>query len=207
MRWRRSTATPTRNTPTGRARTSGERRRERSPSQKGRSSLMAARYRVGIIAGGLIAQGAHLRAYRAIPSVEVVAVTDLSEEVRHKWIDELGVPHAYATAEAMLAQEQPDVVSICTWPPLRPEMVELACAHGVKGILCEKPMAVDPGGWASSSGNRRTPATATISRAGCSRWCNSRGAPAPRSRVASPAAPAAPAPAGGAPPSTGRRGS
>src|SRR5437667_12046850 len=108
--------------------------------------LMTARYRVGIIAGGLIAQGATLRAYRQIPSVEVVAVADVAEEVRRKWTGELGVPHAYATAEEMLAQQRPDVVSICTWPPLRPEMVELACAHGVKAILCEKPMAVDLAG-------------------------------------------------------------
>jgi predicted dehydrogenase len=107
---------------------------------------MAARYRVGIIAGGLIAQGAHLRAYRNLEQVEVVAVADVSEEVRQKWTGELGVPRSYETAEAMLRQERPDVVSICTWPPLRPEMVELACAHGVKGILCEKPMAVDLAG-------------------------------------------------------------
>jgi predicted dehydrogenase len=46
----------------------------------------------------------------------------------------------------MLEQEKLDVVSICTWPPLRPEMVEAACAAGVRGILCEKPMAVDLAG-------------------------------------------------------------
>ena len=103
-------------------------------------------YRVGIIAGGLIAQGAHLRAYRKVPAVEVVAVADVSEEVRRKWTDELGVPRAYASTQEMLAEEKPDIVSICTWPPLRPEMTELACAAGVKGILCEKPMAVDLAG-------------------------------------------------------------
>ena len=107
---------------------------------------MAARYRVGIIAGGLIAQGAHLRAYRQIPDVEVVAVADLSEEVRQKWTGELGVPNAYATAEELLERERPEIVSICTWPPLRPEMTELACARGVKAIVAEKPMAVDLAG-------------------------------------------------------------
>jgi predicted dehydrogenase len=107
---------------------------------------MTARYRVGIIACGLIAEGAHLPAYRKIPSVEVVAGADLSPAVRTRWTDELGVPRMYATAEAMLASEQLDVVSICTWPPLRPAMVEAACAAGVKGILCEKPMAVDLAG-------------------------------------------------------------
>lgn len=106
---------------------------------------MAVRYRVGIIACGLIAE-AHLRAYRAIPQVEVVAGADLSPEVRERWTTEHGVPRMYATAEELLEREQLDIVSICTWPPLRPEMTELACAHGVKAILAEKPMAVDLAG-------------------------------------------------------------
>lgn len=106
---------------------------------------MAARYRVGIIACGLIAE-AHLRAYRAIPAVEVVAGADLSPEVRARWASEHGIPHMYAGAAEMLERERPDIVSICTWPPLRPEMTELACAHGVRGILAEKPMAVDLAG-------------------------------------------------------------
>jgi predicted dehydrogenase len=46
----------------------------------------------------------------------------------------------------MLVQEKPDIVSICTWPPLRPDMTALACAAGVKGIVAEKPMAVDLAG-------------------------------------------------------------
>ncbi|MGH2356352.1 MAG: Gfo/Idh/MocA family protein [Chloroflexota bacterium] len=106
---------------------------------------MAGRYRVGLIACGIIAQ-AHLRAYRKIPAVEVVAGADLSAEVRERWSAEHGIPTMYASAEEMLERERPDVVSICTWPPLRPEMTELACAHGVQGILAEKPMAVDLAG-------------------------------------------------------------
>ena len=104
-----------------------------------------ARYRVGIIACGIIAQ-AHLRAYRKIGAVEVVAGADVSEEVRARWESEQGIPRMYATAAEMLERERLDLVSICTWPPLRPEMVELACAHGVRGIVAEKPMAVDLAG-------------------------------------------------------------
>src|SRR5438552_772486 len=106
---------------------------------------MVDRYRVGIIACGSIAQ-LHLRSYRAIPEVEVGAGADVSPEVRQRWEHELGVPHMYAGAEEMLAHERPDIVSICTWPPLRPEMTELACAAGVKAIVAEKPMAVDLAG-------------------------------------------------------------
>ena len=61
---------------------------------------MAARYRVGIIAGGIIAQ-AHLRAYRQIPAVEVVALADPAAEVRERWATEYGLPRVYASAEEL----------------------------------------------------------------------------------------------------------
>lgn len=104
-----------------------------------------ARYRVGIIACGHIAQ-LHLRSYRAIPAIQVVAGADVSPETRERWQTGLEVPRMYATAEEMLERERPDIVSICTWPPLRPEMTELACARGVRAIVAEKPMAVDLAG-------------------------------------------------------------
>jgi predicted dehydrogenase len=106
---------------------------------------VAARYRAGIIACGIIAQ-AHLRAYRKIDAVEVVAGADVSPEARARWTAEHGIPRMYATAEELLERERPDIVSVCTWPPLRPEMTELACAKGVRGIVAEKPMAVDLAG-------------------------------------------------------------
>jgi predicted dehydrogenase len=100
---------------------------------------------VGIIACGIIAES-HLRAYRKIDAVEVVAGADVSPEVRERWTAEHGIPRMYATAEELLERERPDIVSVCTWPPLRPEMTELACARGVKAIVAEKPMAVDLAG-------------------------------------------------------------
>lgn len=105
----------------------------------------SARYRVGIIACGNIAQ-LHLRSYRSIPNVEVVAGADISPQTRERWQRELGVPRMYATAQELLEREKLDIVSICTWPPLRPEMTELACNHGVRAIVAEKPMAVDLAG-------------------------------------------------------------
>mgnify|MGYP005856280637 CR=1 FL=1 len=102
---------------------------------------MAARYRVGVIGCGGIAT-AHLQAYRRLPSVEVVAGADPTEDARRRWTEELGVLHMYATAEEMLERERPDIVSICTWP----QLTELACLAGVKAIWAEKPMAVDLAG-------------------------------------------------------------
>ncbi|CAA9307525.1 MAG: oxidoreductase domain protein [uncultured Chloroflexi bacterium] len=105
-------------------------------------------YRVGVIGCGGISNS-HLRGYREIPAVEVVAGADVSEAVREdrqSRTDELGIPKMYASAADMLEREQLDIVSICTWPTLRPEMTELACDAGVRAILAEKPMAVDLAG-------------------------------------------------------------
>lgn len=106
---------------------------------------MAARYRAGIIGCGGIARS-HLREYRNIPGVEVVAGADPSPEARTLWEQEHEIPRMYASAQAMLESEKLDLVSICVWPPIRPEITELVCGHGIKGIVAEKPMAVDLAG-------------------------------------------------------------
>jgi predicted dehydrogenase len=104
------------------------------------------RHRAAIIACGNIAKLAHLPAYRKIPSIDVVAGVDVSPEIRATWEGELGVPRMYADQAEMLEKERPDFVSICCWPPLRPELTELAADAGVKAILAEKPFAVDMAG-------------------------------------------------------------
>ncbi len=106
---------------------------------------MTARYRVGIIGCGGIARS-HLRGYRDIPGAEVVAGADPLREARERWEKEHGVAHMYASAQEMLDHEPLDIVSLCVWPPIRPELTELVCARGVKGIVAEKPMAVDLAG-------------------------------------------------------------
>ena len=52
-----------------------------------------------------------------------------------------GGAKVYADYRALLTEQRPDVVSICTWPHLHREMVEAAVAAGVTAIHCEKPMA------------------------------------------------------------------
>jgi UDP-N-acetylglucosamine 3-dehydrogenase len=107
---------------------------------------MATRYKAAIIACGNIARHAHLPAYRKIEGVEVVAGADPSPVIRQAWERELGVPRMYADPAEMLDREKPDLVSVCCWPPLRPELTELAASSGVKAILAEKPFAVDMAG-------------------------------------------------------------
>jgi len=104
--------------------------------------------RVAILGLGGISR-AHLRGYRAPENagrVEVVAGADISAAARARFVEETGIERTYADYRELLERERPEIVSICTWPPLHPEMVEAAAAAGVRGILCEKPMAVDLAG-------------------------------------------------------------
>ena len=109
---------------------------------------MPGTYRVAIFGLGGISRR-HLSGYQAPENaerVQLVAGADVSAEARQRFTEEIGVERTFADYRELLAQEQPEVVSVCTWPPLHPEMVEAACAAGAKAILCEKPMAVDLAG-------------------------------------------------------------
>ncbi|HMN29997.1 MAG TPA: Gfo/Idh/MocA family oxidoreductase [Caldilineaceae bacterium] len=99
-------------------------------------------YRVGVIGCGRISRF-HVNGYQQAPAVTVVAGAEPLAAIREGFGQEFGVTALYADYHEMLAAEQLDIVSICTWPPLHEEMVIAAAAAGVKGIICEKPMAVN----------------------------------------------------------------
>ncbi len=110
-----------------------------------------AQFRVGIIgcgrpwksvgASGFGMGHAHARGYAASPEATIVALADLSQENARAFQAEHGGEQIYQDYREMLAREQLDIVSICTWPHLHAEMVIAAAAAGVKAIHCEKPMA------------------------------------------------------------------
>lgn len=105
-------------------------------------------YRAAIFGLGAISR-AHLGGYRTPENatrVQVIAGADISEEARGRFTADSGIERTYAHYGEVQERERPDVVSTCTWPPFHPEMVEAAAAAGVRGIVCEKPMAVDLAG-------------------------------------------------------------
>jgi len=105
-------------------------------------------YRAAIFGLGSISR-AHVRGYRAPENatrLKVIAGADISKEARDRFTADSGIERTYADYRELLERERPDVLSICTWPPAHPEMVEAAAAARVRGIVCEKPMAVDLGG-------------------------------------------------------------
>ncbi len=101
-------------------------------------------YRVGIIGCGSIA-GVHANGYRAVRNaqIEFVAGADINPKGAgpQHLSAEYGI-RLYEDYHEMLDMERLDLVSICTWPRTHCEATLAAAAHGVKGIVCEKPMAV-----------------------------------------------------------------
>ena len=98
-------------------------------------------YSAAIIGYGRMAR-AHAHAYQAV-GVPLVAVADISAEALHVCREEMGVEHGYTDYKQMLDEVRPKLVSIVTHDPLHCQMVVDAAQHGVSGIICEKPMAMN----------------------------------------------------------------
>ena len=106
---------------------------------------MSKQYKTAIVGCGSIGQ-AHMQGYERLDNVDVVAVVDPLEPARKMYMDEYGIPSGYATVEEMLEKSEPDIVSVCVWHLLHDTVTaEVAIGPSVKGIICEKPMAIGMG--------------------------------------------------------------
>lgn len=88
---------------------------------------------------------AHAEGYKlADPGVRLCGV-DPNPENLAAFGERFGVAaeDLFASTDALYAAVTPDVVSICTWPKLHAPQVIEAATRGVRGILCEKPMALN----------------------------------------------------------------
>lgn len=84
----------------------------------------------------------HARGYEAHPECRIVALADINQESAEAFRDAHGGDATiYTDYHEMLARENLDIVSVCTWPALHTEMVVAAAAASVRAIHCEKPMA------------------------------------------------------------------
>jgi UDP-N-acetylglucosamine 3-dehydrogenase len=95
--------------------------------------------RAGIIGCGGMGK-AHARGYREA-GCEIVAIAEQDETRRKEFADEFGVENTYASHEELLASDL-DLISICTWPTTHCDITLAAASSGVRGILCEKPLAI-----------------------------------------------------------------
>lgn len=96
-----------------------------------------AKLRVAVIGAGGIG-GTHLNAYQAQADVcEIVGVADINLAAAQERTATFGGA-AFADYQQLLAEVQPDAVSICTPPNLHLPVAQAAAARGI-AILCEKP--------------------------------------------------------------------
>jgi predicted dehydrogenase len=84
----------------------------------------------------------HLRAWRKLPQVEVVALCARRVENARRRATEFGVAAAYGDAAEMLDRERPNVLDIATPPESHAEQARMAAERGID-ILCQKPMTPD----------------------------------------------------------------
>ncbi|MCX7716957.1 MAG: Gfo/Idh/MocA family oxidoreductase [Candidatus Sumerlaeaceae bacterium] len=97
--------------------------------------------RIGIIGCGAIA-AIHIKAYRAIKGVEVVACADISLERARSFATKYELPRAYEDYVQMLASEKLDAVSVCTPNYAHCEPTVKALEAGFH-VLTEKPIAMN----------------------------------------------------------------
>lgn len=107
-------------------------------------SSPGAKYKAGIIGCGRISHQ-HAMAYIDQSDVVLTTISDVNPDALKTMASSFSVPTCYTDYREMFANEQLDIVSICTWPGLHAEMTVAAAEHGVKAILCEKPMALNLG--------------------------------------------------------------
>ena len=103
-----------------------------------------AKYRVCIVGCGCIAHF-HGKNYNRFDEFEIVSVADINQESVDQYAEEFSVSAKYTNYLDMFEEEDLDVVSVCTWQGTHAEITIAAADSGVKGILCEKPMAINLG--------------------------------------------------------------
>jgi predicted dehydrogenase len=95
--------------------------------------------KIGLIGTGGIAQ-THMRALAKTDQIEVVAVCDIVEEKAVRTAETYGVPNVFVDYQDLLAMDEIEAVSVCTWNQAHcgPTVDAL---HAGKHVLVEKPMA------------------------------------------------------------------
>lgn len=99
-------------------------------------------YKIGCIGAGMIMDKSHLAAYAeaGFPVVAIASRTkSRAEEVAKRW----SIPSVHDTPQALIADEDVEIVDIAYPPDQQPELIRAAlAAPNVKAILAQKPLAL-----------------------------------------------------------------
>ncbi|WP_235853567.1 Gfo/Idh/MocA family protein [Halosimplex salinum] len=83
----------------------------------------------------------HAEGYERLDDCELVACADLEPERADAFAARFDVEETFEDYETMLAEAEPDIVSISVWPDIHADVViDCARAPSVDAIHCEKPM-------------------------------------------------------------------
>ncbi len=88
----------------------------------------------------------HAFAYEGIEDCELVACADIVPENAEAFAEKFGIQGVYEDHAAMLAEADPDIVSVCVPPAVHADIVVDCAQAGVGAVHCEKPMALTWGG-------------------------------------------------------------
>src|SRR5688572_14946021 len=99
--------------------------------------------RVMIIGAGGISYF-HAEACKQLDGVELTAICDVKREAADALADKYDVKARYDDVDKLLSAEDADVAIVATWGRYHADVTaRLARSGKVRGILCEKPLAMD----------------------------------------------------------------
>ncbi len=98
--------------------------------------------RYGCVGAGGIAKGKHIKGYKGIPGVELVAICDSQERLAKEVAEAEGFKNYYTDYREMLEKENLDFISICTPNVLHRPIAVKALDKGIH-VHCEKPIAMN----------------------------------------------------------------
>ena len=100
-------------------------------------------FKIGVVGAGFIVRDIQLVAYRNA-GYHVAGIASRSAEVAQAVAALRGIPRAYESISSLLADPLIEVLDIAVPPDQQLKLVREAVTHAdhIKGILCQKPLAV-----------------------------------------------------------------
>ncbi len=97
--------------------------------------------RVALAGAGFIATRGHLPVLKRFSEAQLVALVELNPERARAVAAQFSIPAVYSDYAAMLREQQPDLVILCT-PNAFHAPMSIAALEAGSNVLCEKPMAL-----------------------------------------------------------------
>ena len=103
---------------------------------------MSQNHKVALVGCGGISR-AHGNAWKDLPDINLVGVCDVKFESLKRFAEAYNVKNTYNDLKTMLEKQAPDILVVATWPTEHLKNILEGVRGGVRGILCEKPLAIN----------------------------------------------------------------